>query len=415
MMEYKSMGQIISDLRKKKGLTQKQLAEKLNVTDKAVSKWERDVARPDINTIPKLAEVLEISVEELMNIPAQQKGDAVPAKAQQKAETSKEDSVSADPVQAQYRSNVCRLLILGAIGFVCGFLFYVVTSLSDGNHISIWAAFAIGCTASGIPYGWELVGRMIGHWYVVGHIGIIILAGFLKLAGAILIGWIAYPVALLYNLIRAQKKGSKSRIIFFVLLAFFAVLVIVFFLITTKPESGRQQGVSKTTASMHEETGNDSMEVLFFDAAQLNVNDDIYLSVCGKALSYGVNEEQKDWESGHKILEEATLKGAYFLSCTDIDDPHYDFHAGTYMYNAVVVIAHYNVSIANTPPRDKWQVCFFPNFTNDDTGTFSYDAESEYYGEWLSDDFGELSATLRQEYDDMDFIALEIPVLNPNT
>ena len=93
----------------------------------------------------------------------------------------------------------------------------------------------------------------------------------------------------------------------------------------------------------------------------------------------------------------------------------YDFHAGTYMYNAVVVIAHYNVSIANTPPRDEWQVCFFPNFTIDDTGTFSYDAESEYYGEWLSADFGELSATLRQEYDDMDFIALEIPVLNPNT
>ena len=39
----------------------------LNVTDKAVSKWERDVARPDTGTIPKLAEILGISVEELMN------------------------------------------------------------------------------------------------------------------------------------------------------------------------------------------------------------------------------------------------------------------------------------------------------------------------------------------------------------
>ena len=414
-MEDKSMGRIISDLRKKKGLTQKQLAEKLNVTDKAVSKWERDVARPDINTIPKLAEVLEISVEELMNIPAQQKGDAVPAKTQQKAETSKEDSVSADPMQAQYRSNVRRLLILGGIGFVCGFLFYVVTSLSDGNSVSLWTAFVIGCTASGFPYGWELVGRMIGHWYVVGHIGIMILVGFLKLAGAILIGWIAYPVALLYNLIRAQKKGSKSRIIFSVLLVFFAVLVIVFFLITTKQESGRQQGVTNTTASMHEETDNDSMELLVFDAAQLNVNDNIYLSVCEKALIYGAGEEQEDRDSGHAILEETTLKGAYFLSCTDPNTPHYDFRAGTYMYNAVVMIAHYNVSIANTPPRDEWQVCFFPNFTIDDTGTFSYDAESEYYGEWLSADFGELSTTLRQEYNGMDFTVLEIPELNPNT
>lgn len=66
-MEYKSMGQIISTLRKEKALTQKELADKLNLTDKAVSKWERDLACPDTQTIPKLAEILGISVEELLN------------------------------------------------------------------------------------------------------------------------------------------------------------------------------------------------------------------------------------------------------------------------------------------------------------------------------------------------------------
>ena len=62
----KSIGETIANLRKQKGMTQSELAEKMNVTDKAVSKWERDLSCPDINTISKLADVLDISVEELL-------------------------------------------------------------------------------------------------------------------------------------------------------------------------------------------------------------------------------------------------------------------------------------------------------------------------------------------------------------
>lgn len=65
-MSNKTMGTIISERRHELGLTQKELADQLNITDKAVSKWERDVAFPDTGTIPRLAEILEISVEELM-------------------------------------------------------------------------------------------------------------------------------------------------------------------------------------------------------------------------------------------------------------------------------------------------------------------------------------------------------------
>ena len=66
-MSKKTMGEIICNRRKELGLTQRELAEKLNVTDKAVSKWERDLSCPDINTIPRVAEELNISLEELMN------------------------------------------------------------------------------------------------------------------------------------------------------------------------------------------------------------------------------------------------------------------------------------------------------------------------------------------------------------
>lgn len=62
-----TIGEKISQLRKIKGLTQAELAEHLGVTDKAVSKWERNLSCPDIATIPRLAEILDVSVEELLN------------------------------------------------------------------------------------------------------------------------------------------------------------------------------------------------------------------------------------------------------------------------------------------------------------------------------------------------------------
>ena len=65
-MKKQTMGQIISELRKKQGMTQLELAEKLAVTDKAVSKWERDLSRPDVASLPKLAQTLDIPVEELL-------------------------------------------------------------------------------------------------------------------------------------------------------------------------------------------------------------------------------------------------------------------------------------------------------------------------------------------------------------
>ena len=65
-MEKQTLGQKIAELRKAKNLTQLELATQLNITDKAVSKWERDISCPDINTSPKLAEILGVSVDELL-------------------------------------------------------------------------------------------------------------------------------------------------------------------------------------------------------------------------------------------------------------------------------------------------------------------------------------------------------------
>ena len=74
-MKKKTLGMMISSLRKEKGMTQLELAEKMGVTDKAVSKWERDLSYPDLNSIPKLAEIFGVSVEDLMQNRLESQGE----------------------------------------------------------------------------------------------------------------------------------------------------------------------------------------------------------------------------------------------------------------------------------------------------------------------------------------------------
>jgi len=66
-MDNKKMGEFILEMRKEKQMTQKNLAEKLNITDKAVSKWERGLSYPDISLLPSIAEALGVTTGELLN------------------------------------------------------------------------------------------------------------------------------------------------------------------------------------------------------------------------------------------------------------------------------------------------------------------------------------------------------------
>ena len=66
-MDQIKIGKFIADCRKQKSLTQMQLAEKLGITDKAISKWERGIAMPDCSLMLELCEILDISVNELLS------------------------------------------------------------------------------------------------------------------------------------------------------------------------------------------------------------------------------------------------------------------------------------------------------------------------------------------------------------
>ena len=66
-MDQLKIGKFIAECRKQKSLTQMQLAEKLGITDKAISKWERGVAMPDTSIMLELCDILGISVNELLS------------------------------------------------------------------------------------------------------------------------------------------------------------------------------------------------------------------------------------------------------------------------------------------------------------------------------------------------------------
>ena len=85
-MERKTIGGFIAALRKANGMTQKDLAEKLNVSDKTVSRWERDDGAPDLSVIPAIAEIFGVTCDELL------RGERKPAAQRMAATAGAEDA-----------------------------------------------------------------------------------------------------------------------------------------------------------------------------------------------------------------------------------------------------------------------------------------------------------------------------------
>jgi transcriptional regulator with XRE-family HTH domain len=73
-----SIGTRIAEARKRKGLTQDQLAEAMGVSPQAVSKWENDISCPDITLLPQLADYFGISVDDLLRGPSAPEAQIVP-------------------------------------------------------------------------------------------------------------------------------------------------------------------------------------------------------------------------------------------------------------------------------------------------------------------------------------------------
>lgn len=65
-MDCKKIGRLILEQRKAKNMTQKQIADLMNISDKTISKWERGLGCPDISLLPELSQILGISIEQIL-------------------------------------------------------------------------------------------------------------------------------------------------------------------------------------------------------------------------------------------------------------------------------------------------------------------------------------------------------------
>lgn len=104
-MEKKTIGQFIAALRKASGMTQKDLAERLNVSDKAVSRWERDECAPDLSLIPVIADIFGVTSDELL------RGERRPASASEGATTESDGQTLSVKSQKQIQYIMNRTLM----------------------------------------------------------------------------------------------------------------------------------------------------------------------------------------------------------------------------------------------------------------------------------------------------------------
>ena len=117
-IDKEKFGAFVAQLRKEKGLMQKELAEKLYVSDKAVSKWERGLSIPDVTLLVPLAEILGISVTELLECRRLPKDE--PMDSQQTEEIVKKVIGLSEEEQRKYRPDRLKrglqLLLCAAVG-----------------------------------------------------------------------------------------------------------------------------------------------------------------------------------------------------------------------------------------------------------------------------------------------------------
>lgn len=125
------IGANIALQRKRSGLTQAGLAEKLNYSDKAVSKWERGESMPDVLTLMQLAEQFDITVNELLEDPDQLPGN--PGKLEKAM-----SQVSEKALKRKANKNVILGLSSTLVWFVALLIFVIISSFDLPNS---WVAF----------------------------------------------------------------------------------------------------------------------------------------------------------------------------------------------------------------------------------------------------------------------------------
>lgn len=144
-MDAKTLGNFVAGRRRELGLTQAQLAERLHLTDKAVSRWERGVGLPDLATLEPLAAALEVSLTELLTARRQPDGPA--------AEQAVAEVLTLAAAGRQALWGTVRLACLGALTVfaLAGLFLAGVLAVSGPAVLTAVASLLLGLGAWSVP------------------------------------------------------------------------------------------------------------------------------------------------------------------------------------------------------------------------------------------------------------------------
>lgn len=142
-MNYEKIGKFILLLRKEQGLTQSQLAEKLDVTNKAISKWERGLGAPDISLLRNLSSILKVSINEILigekleSITKEQSDEILVESIFLYQEKGIKKTISISLIIFMFTFFVASLVIFNASMILSRFYLYVVFSILGCLFISL--------------------------------------------------------------------------------------------------------------------------------------------------------------------------------------------------------------------------------------------------------------------------------------
>ena len=149
-MDQIKIGAFLKELRKEKGLTQEQLAEKLNVSGRTVSRWETGSNMPDIGMLVVIADLYEVSIPEIIA-------------GERKSEKMNQETRQTAVAMAEYSRNEARVEKLKAVGYLMAAfgLFIIISALaifpSDSSWGSIYAVLGSIVLLIGVYYSTKSV------------------------------------------------------------------------------------------------------------------------------------------------------------------------------------------------------------------------------------------------------------------
>lgn len=153
-MEKQTIGQFLSALRRSKGYTQQEVAEKLGVSNKTVSCWERDSSYPDISMIPAIAELYDVTCDEILRAkrtpasPAPETGDEYDeAKAQAAAERAEKEASAIFDNMLSRHDNTHKIATAAVLFAVLFSVFAAAVTMTLANYVAAGFFIVVPVTA----------------------------------------------------------------------------------------------------------------------------------------------------------------------------------------------------------------------------------------------------------------------------